>query len=286
MYFLDDVYLGKYSNIPGIKAATTEEEDFGLDAYEPRFMQPLHIWKAEGEFSVKLRFDTADYTKDLFYFCQIHEFMGGRIKITRDGAPHSWIDNPSLGYEYDQPSEFDTECGTYGLANFQLPNSNCPDRFVCDKEDAPEGYRKFAQCIDAIDCHMISGMTTGSSAMSEDALFVHQMIPHHQNAVNMAKALLKTEKLECDDIRDQSNPECVLTELLYEIINNQNHQIQTMYDYLDAKRFPYEDDCVVEVETVPRQLPSEAAGNGFPMTLAMSSVSISLLVVTLAVWMG
>jgi len=133
---------------------------------------------------------------------------------------------------------------------------------------------------------MISGMTTGSSAMSEDALFVHQMIPHHQNAVNMAKALLKTEKLECDDIRDQSNPECVLTELLYEIINNQNHQIQTMYDYLDAKRFPYEDDCVVEVETVPRQLPSEAAGNGFPMTLAMSSVSISLLVVTLAVWMG
>jgi len=37
----------------------------------------------------------------------------------------------------------------------------------------------------------MAGMTNKATSKSEVALFVHQMIPHHQNAVNMAKALLK-----------------------------------------------------------------------------------------------
>jgi uncharacterized protein (DUF305 family) len=37
-------------------------------------------------------------------------------------------------------------------------------------------------------------MTTGVMASDETALFIHQMIPHHQNAVNMAKTLLKSAK--------------------------------------------------------------------------------------------
>ena len=33
--------------------------------------------------------------------------------------------------------------------------------------------------------------------------FIHQMIPHHQNAVNMAKALLKTNTLDASDEDDR-----------------------------------------------------------------------------------
>ena len=32
--------------------------------------------------------------------------------------------------------------------------------------------------------------------------FIHQMIPHHQNAVNMAKAVLKTNTLDASDEDD------------------------------------------------------------------------------------
>jgi len=45
---------------------------------------------------------------------------------------------------------------------------------------------------------MFAGMTTNVNAGSEAALFLHQMIPHHQNAVNMSKALLKTKTLNCE----------------------------------------------------------------------------------------
>ena len=39
-----------------------------------------------------------------------------------------------------------------------------------------------------MNCAMMNGMTSSvKGSASEDALFLHQMIPHHQNAVNMAK---------------------------------------------------------------------------------------------------
>jgi uncharacterized protein (DUF305 family) len=46
-------------------------------------------------------------------------------------------------------------------------------------------------------------MTT--DATSEIGLFIHQMIPHHQNAVNMAKALLKTG-FSCEDLTNEDDP--------------------------------------------------------------------------------
>ena len=90
--------------------------------------------------------------------------------------------------------------------------------------------RGFADCIDAMNCHMLYGMTTKVSSGTELALFLHQMIPHHQvrpfndekvewpfsrmliaillslylqNAVNMAKALLSAGFLPCDDLTDE-----------------------------------------------------------------------------------
>jgi uncharacterized protein (DUF305 family) len=73
------------------------------------------------------------------------------------------------------------------------------------------------------------------------------MIPHHQNAVNMAKSLLKRNALECDDIRDQGNPDCVMLKILYNIINAQNHQIHEMTHYLNSIGKLAKDDCAVNI---------------------------------------
>lgn len=71
MYFIDDEYLGAYSNIPEIKNVTTGEVDFGLDKYEPVFFYPLNQWAENLPYSIKLRFDDDSYELDLFYFCHV-----------------------------------------------------------------------------------------------------------------------------------------------------------------------------------------------------------------------
>lgn len=210
MFFLNDEYLGRYSNIPEVKNVTTGEEDFGLGVYEPLFFRPANEWAGMGTFSVKLRFDDETLKSDLFYFCHIHEFMGGRIKLTKDGIVLNELDTPDLGYKYDVPSPFDEQCGTYGLGDFELPNPMCPATFVCEDGTESQELRDFSRCIDAMNCHMMAGMTTGVKAHSEAALFIHQMIPHHQNAVNMAKVLLKAGTLDCPDLSDDEDPECIL----------------------------------------------------------------------------
>lgn len=158
MYFLNGEYLGKYSNIPEVSAVTVLEEDFGLDVYEPLFFHPIAEWASQGNFSVKLRFDDEDLGVDLFYFCHIHEFMVGRIKLTKNGIPINDLGIPSLGFFPDQTSEFDKLCGTFGLNEFQLPNRLCPDRFVCgigEGEDQSDDLKLYAKCNDAMNCHML-----------------------------------------------------------------------------------------------------------------------------------
>ena len=95
---------------------------------------------------------------------------------------------------------------------------------------------------------MLVGMTTNVYQNNAIALFNHQMIPHHQNAVNMCKSLFKSGEVECDDVEDEEDPSCVITVLCHEIINVQNFQIQTMRGVLDALDLPQEDDCVVPIE--------------------------------------
>ena len=91
---------------------------------------------------------------------------------------------------------------------------------------------------------MMVGMTTSvKNVEDETALFIHQMIPHHQNAVNMAKALIKTNTIQCDDLTNDDNPDCAMEIILREIINNQNAQIKTMRWILESKSFPQENDC-------------------------------------------
>jgi hypothetical protein len=178
---------------------------------------------------------------------QIHQFMAGRIKLLRDGEPINSEDTPALGYDYETTSsEFDEKCGTHNLDSFVLPNEFCPSTFVCDKDQANAQLETFAECIDAMNCQMLSGMTTGISSGSEVALFIHQMIPHHQNAVNMAKALLKSGSVPCDD-STQSTPDCVMNSMMREIINGQNMQIQAMRAVLTEMDYKQTDNCEVHV---------------------------------------
>ena len=65
------------------------------------------------------------------------------------------------------------------------------------------------------------------------ATFIHQMVPHHNNAVNMAKILLKMDVLDPEDEDDAG-----MIDMLWAIINAQNYQNHNMEAYLDAKGLP------------------------------------------------
>merc|ERR1711956_82805 len=121
------------------------------------------------------------------------------------------------------------------LDEYQLNKQvgQCPKTFVCGA-----GAKAYPSCIDSMNCAMLDGMTTayggdglGEQANNDVILFLRQMIPHHKNAVNMAKGLLKTG-LSCGtgpvEEGDDVTPECYLTDITYSIVNTQNKQIQIM----------------------------------------------------------
>lgn len=87
----------------------------------------------------------------------------------------------------------------------------------------------------------------------------------------MAKSLLKAEILNCPDLTDDENQDCVLETVIRSIIVDQNHQIQLMRGYLEANEYPEEDDCVVTITE------SGAKGLGLVLTgvvLAATAVLI------------
>jgi Domain of unknown function (DUF305) len=185
--------------------------------------------------------------------------MTGRIKFLQNNETiQKDSDFPEIPYQYDVPSEFDSSCGSFALSDYQLPNTQCPERFVCDAQNSEISL--FASCIEAQNCHMFMGMTTGVSARSVEALFYHQMIPHHENAVNMAKTLLTLGNLQCDTF-DEEDPDCIMHQIGIGIVNNQNYQIQKMRELIKSHEYPETDDCIVAVsgnvsttETVGRSL--------------------------------
>merc|ERR1719324_1860335 len=95
--------------------------------------------------------------------------------------------------------------------------------------------------------------------------FIHQMIPHHQNAVNMAKALLKTNTLDSSDEGDLE-----MENMMWAIINGQNFQIHQMQDYLAEKSYAESDLCESTPSMAPifaptpRPTPSPTATPGNP----------------------
>ena len=228
-----------------------EVPDHGLNEYRSSFFLPLDAWL--GEWSVELNFDDATFTEDIFYYCHIHNKMAGRIKLLMRGVPANDQDTPALPEDYydGEISVFDQSCGTHGLSDFQLPQSQCPNTFVCNADEITDpSLANFIDCLNAMNCHMFDHMTTGMAASSEIALFLNQMIPHHQNAVNMAKLLLKSGKVICDDLLNSSDPMCQLEILLRGIIAEQNHQIQLMQQELAG--YPPLDECVVQITETTR----------------------------------
>ncbi|KAL3804011.1 hypothetical protein HJC23_006402 [Cyclotella cryptica] len=161
MYHLNDQYLGTYPNFDVENSGMDHYAHFGLDEYESMFQHPITEWIRYGQFSAYLNFDPdTDYTKDIFYFCHIHQFMAGRIKLVKNGVPIQESDLPELGYEYESPTGHDSICGSYGLNDFQLPHPECPQKFVCDTDCQDEVLQQFSQCIDSMNCAMMAGMTS------------------------------------------------------------------------------------------------------------------------------
>jgi hypothetical protein len=115
MYMLNDGYLGRYSNIPEIKPMTINEQENGLTIYRSMFFKNMAAWTGYGTFGVKFKFDDYAFTdNDLFYYCHIHQFMAGRIKLLKDGVPVNNDDSPPLYYQQETPGEFDAMCGVSG----------------------------------------------------------------------------------------------------------------------------------------------------------------------------
>jgi len=248
MYFQNGEYVGVYSNNENI-APIKGDDDFGLDAVEDFFKYPLGNWEDLGPFKVALNFDVA-YDQDIFYYCHMHEGMTGRIKLLdADGIMLNEEDTPEIPYEYDVvDTEFDKTCGTFNTTAWQLPNDQCVKNFVCDSEQSSSIFKT---CVDAMDCHMMASMTTNAGEGGIQALFCRQMIPHHQNAVNMAKSLLKHGKLEwsCErDDRGEKPVGCRLLPILYDIINGQNRQIQKMQKVLKQLEVEEFSDCKVSYD--------------------------------------
>jgi len=253
MYFRNGTYLGVYSNNADIQTVTTSSVDFGLDVYEPQFFYPLDQWAALGSFTVKLKFDQ-DYAKDIFYFCHIHSGMSGVIRmLDTDGEPKSAEYDPVIPEAYYKPTtnELDLSCGTYDIGDSALTvtQAECPGSFVCGTSSLTQKQQDFANCINAMNCKMFKGMTTAIQPTDTDigALFSYQMIPHHQNAVNMAKALLKVKSFGCDDLTVESNG-CAFEILVREIIVVQNFQIQVMQSVLTTLGVVVT-DCELDVDS-------------------------------------
>ena len=63
----------------------------------------------------------------------------------------------------------------------------------------------------------------------------------------MSKALLKTGIINCASLADDTDA-CAIENILREIVNNQNYQIQLMYEVLKDVEFPKTNDCVVTIK--------------------------------------
>jgi Domain of unknown function (DUF305) len=187
--------------------------------------------------------------------------MSGRIKLVdANGEKLNADDTPELPYEYHSISPFDFECGTYNLSDWKLSTETesgaqqalCPSFFVCTEEGTQ--MSSYGTCVEAMNCHMMASMTTTAEG-SNSALFSHQMIPHHQNAVNMAKALLyaHSDTITCDtsgpvEEGDAQAWACVLLPILYSIVNEQNAQIMDMRNVLSELGVSEFANCDVSFE--------------------------------------
>eukprot|EP00752_Nemacystus_decipiens_P006571 g5917.t1 len=222
-----------------------------LDTYEPQFFFPEETWM-ETEYTVELTVTDPTVT-EIFYFCHIHNGMSGRIYIV-DAEGDEPAEAEIELYDPLTFDEFDTECGTFGSSEYAPEDGTfeselCPNqRFLCGDVTST-----FDVCMHAIDCKMNYEMRIEKEAASSNTVaFMHQMIPHHENAVNMARVLLKNPGETLDE-------EVLM--MLREIINSQNAQITFMRGFLtEAGEALVAEECANEDSDGDDDVPGWAIG--------------------------
>ncbi|KAJ1627141.1 hypothetical protein T492DRAFT_596093 [Pavlovales sp. CCMP2436] len=239
----------------GAIALSTVDGGFGLDAYEPAFQLGRADWIASrfesgaAGYYVELKITDDQYDKDLFYFCHVHHGMSGRIKqLDAGGARVQTADEPAIPYAYKMPTSFDKNCGTYGLGEYSS-NKVCPaDTFLCGLGDADlsASTQHFGECLHAMDCAMHEEMRVNLHENDPITTFMHQMVPHHENAVNMAKAILKMDILTLEQ-----DPEGELVAFFWDIVNKQNQQITFMEKWLLDQGRPLHADVYCKEKCPP-----------------------------------
>jgi len=206
----------------------SEFTEVTLDDYEPLFFYPLADWAAH-EFRIELTITEATVATSLVYFCHIHNKMSGLLLI--DGGTGPSVQNL---YSPHVPSAFDASCGTHMAEQYgAATGAFCPEMvFLCGTaSDA------FSDCMTAIDCKMNYEMSISNIEENPVVTFMHQMIPHHQNAVNMARILLKKSATFGDsslgvDIAGEPGEYDGFVYMLMDMVNTQNYQISEMRKWL------------------------------------------------------
>jgi len=239
-----------------VKGPPEDESGFGLDAYEPFFFYPFGDWyegcggadapcHVEFEVSDPSQFPEGKPRKYVYYFCHIHPGMSAKIVLENlpnpDGAIVPYCADGSIPGcpepTAPDPSDFDEKCGTWNTGPYAPGAAQYPHckgkKFLCSDEqnsEAPEN--DFNECLEAIDCQMHREMAVSAEGATMAATFLRQMIPHHANAVAMAKTLLKMDPGTVDT---EFDGEKTLKGLLMDIINVQNFQIAVMEGLLEAE---------------------------------------------------
>jgi hypothetical protein len=227
--------------INGAIPACDDAGDTGLDCYEPEFFYPRADWIGKN-YTAQLTITQDVAAKSsggaIYYFCHIHSKMSGKILIKNaDGTDYTNGSLQSPLYAPTTNDDFDKMCGTSHISEYaDGGKKECNIKFFDGKKDTD-----FEKCLHAVDCQMHYEMYSETSPDEPDkiALFMQQMIPHHLNAVNMAKLLLKqSTQSELDSVED-------LEDILNDIINTQNFQIHQFRNYLNAKGKLFHDSTVV-----------------------------------------
>ena len=213
--------------IDGVNPSCTDAGDTGLDCYEPEFFFPRKEWSAKlykAELTITQAVCDDSQGGVVYYFCHIHSKMSGKIKI--NGCNGVTGSSELALYSPTTNNAFDTKCGTTGTSEYAASGTKaCNLQFFGGTHDTD-----YEKCLQAIDCQMHRDMYAVTSADDDSKIvtFMQQMIPHHQNAVNMAKLLLKQATAnEIAAVED-------LEGILHNIINTQNFQIHTFRNYLNG----------------------------------------------------
>merc|ERR1740117_1289553 len=217
--------------IDGAPTTCPDAGDTGLDCYEPEFFYPRDVWIGKtytAELTITQAVAERSHRGVIYYFCHIHSKMSGKIQIMKDDGYKYTNAKPEKSlYSPVVRGPIDRACGTTGVADYA---EACSGSFLCGNLTA-QSEPRFGQCLQGVDCAMNAGMFGESTPDHHAPLvtFMEQMIPHHLNAINMAKLLLKAD---CVAVRNTDG----LEGILWEIISVQNFQVHQFRNYLQAKK--------------------------------------------------